>query len=190
MRLGFILLGVWLVTQFHWLLYIMGVFLVLTGLKICVAPAREKELSESLIMKVVKRFFRMTHELHGNHFFIRKNALLYATPLFVTLIFVEISDIIFAIDSIPAIFAITMDPFIVWTSNIFAILGLRAMYFLLSGMVKRFSMLKYGIALILIFVGAKMVMEPWLPLTPGFSLGAIAIILLFFTVLSMMRRTR
>src|SRR3990167_5451629 len=156
MRLAVILAGIWLITKFHWLLYVMGAFLVFTGIKIIFSDEDEKDLSETLILKVAKKLFRVTHEFSGEHFFIRKNKLLYATPIFSAMIFIEISDLIFAVDSIPAVFAITQDPFIVWTSNIFAILGLRALYFVLASMITRFHLLKYGIALILTFVGVKM----------------------------------
>lgn len=186
MRLLVILLGVWIVKQFHWVLYLMGIVLLLTGLKIIFMKEKEKDLAETWIIKMMKRVMRITHEFHDNHFFVRKNALLYATPLFLALVFVEFSDLVFAMDSIPAIFAITRDPFIVWSSNIFAILGLRALYFLLAGMVSRLEFLKYGIALILIFVGFKMVSEPWLPISIGLSLGMIVSILVIFSVISVM----
>lgn len=187
MRLGIIMLGVWLVTHFHWILYLMGAFLVLTGVRMCFADEIEKDLSKKMIMKIAKRFFRVTHQIENERFFVKKEHLWYATPLFIALIFIEVSDLIFAFDSIPAIFAITTDPFIVWTSNIFAILGLRALYFLLSGMVQQLHLLKYGIALILVFVGAKMLLEPWLQLSVGISLLVIVGILVLFSWLSVYR---
>ena len=188
MRLGLILLGVWLVTRFHWVLYLMGAFLVLTGLKMCLLKDTEKDLEQTWVMRVAKRLFRVTHEMVSEHFFIKKKHLWYATPLFIALIFVEVSDLIFALDSIPAIFAITTDPFIVWTSNIFAILGLRSLYFLLAGMLQQLHLLKYGIALILVFVGAKMLIEPWLHLSVGISLMVIIGLLLLFSWLSIASR--
>ncbi|RDI41512.1 TerC/Alx family metal homeostasis membrane protein [Aquicella lusitana] len=184
LRLLLILFGVWLVTNFHWVLYIMGAFLLLTGIKICFAKEEEKDLADTAIFKLLKRFFRLTSKIHSHHFFIRIDRLLYATPLFVALVFVEISDLVFAFDSIPAIFAITTDPFIVWSSNIFAILGLRALYFLLAGMVHKFHMLKYGVALLLIFVGTKMLIEPWIHISVLLSLSVILGVLVFFTGLS------
>lgn len=184
MRLLVILAGTALVNKFHWLLYVMGVVLMLTGIKIFFSTEQEKDLSDTLAIKLLKRFTRITTEFKENDFFIRKNGLLYATPLFVALFFIEFSDLVFALDSIPAIFAITTDPFIVWTSNIFAILGLRALYFLLSGMISKFRLLKYGIALILIFVGIKMVIEPWVHVPVGMSLAIIASVLLSFAALS------
>lgn len=185
MRLGVILVGIWLISKFHWLLYVMGAFLVFTGIKIILMKEKERDLSETLVLKLAKKVFRVTHEHAGHHFFVVKNKLLYATPLLIALIFVEVSDLVFAIDSIPAVFAITRDPFIVWTSNIFAILGLRAIYFLLAKMVEQLSLLKYGIALILVFVGVKMVTEPWIHIPAGASLCVIIFIILIFSVISM-----
>lgn len=201
-RLLLILVGTWLVAHFHWLLYVMGVFLLLTGIKMFFVANKKNDLYASRTYQWLKRWLRVTDELDGQNFFVRKfppdtdvqkegkkvtikKPLLYATPLFIVLIFIEISDLIFAFDSIPAIFAITTDPFIVWTSNIFAILGLRALYFLLSGMVARFHLLKYGIALVLIFVGLKMVIAPWVSISVELSLGMIALILILFTWLSL-----
>ncbi|OGT63483.1 MAG: hypothetical protein A3E85_04495 [Gammaproteobacteria bacterium RIFCSPHIGHO2_12_FULL_45_12] len=184
MRLVMILLGVWLVSQFHWLLYLMGAFLVVTGIKMCFLQDRHPDLADSLTIRCLKRIVRITNKLHEQHFFIRQDFRLYATPLFVVLVLVEISDLIFATDSIPAIFAITRDPFIIWSSNIFAILGLRALYFLLAKMVHRFELLKYGIALILVFIGGKMMLEPWLVIPVMLVLGVIAGILAFFVSLS------
>lgn len=185
MRLGLIMIGTWLIIKFHWIIYLMGAFLLLTGIKMCFAHEKEKDLADTLVIKIIGKCIRLTSEIHGNHFFIIKNGLRYATPIFIALIFIEISDLIFAFDSIPAIFAITTDPFIVWSSNIFAILGLRALYFLLAGLIERFQLLKYGIALILVFVGSKMLVEPWIHITVSFSLSVVISILLLFTLLSM-----
>lgn len=184
MRLGVICVGTWLVVQFHWLLYVMGIFLFFTGLKIMLVNEKEKDLAETLIIRLVKKCFRVTTEFHQEHFFIREKGAWVATPLFLALIFIEISDLIFAFDSIPAIFAITQDPFIVWASNIFAILGLRTLYFVLAHMIHRFHLLKYGIALILVFVGMKMMIEPWIALPVMVSLLVIATIITVFTCLS------
>src|SRR3990167_3376384 len=184
LRLLLILFGVWLISQFHWILYLMGIFLFFTGIKMFFVEEREKDLADTWIIKLIKRFIRVTTDIQGQHFFISKNKLLYATPLFLGLIFIEISDIVFAFDSIPAIFAITPHPFIVWPSNIFAILGLRALYFLLAGMAYRLHMLKHGIALVLIFVGTKMLIAPWVEVSVLWSLSIIISILLVFTILS------
>ena len=189
MRLGIILAGLWLIAKFHWLLYLMGAFLCFTGLKIMLMQEKEKDLSETLILKILRKMFRVTHAQANENFFIRKNNLLYATPLFITLIFIEISDLIFAVDSIPAVFAITREPFIVWSSNIFAILGLRAVYFLLAVMVEQLALLKYGIALILIGVGVKMLIEPWLAVSAIVTLGFIIVTLTTFSLISI-RLTR
>jgi tellurite resistance protein TerC len=190
LRLIFILMGTWLVEHFHWILYLMGIFLLLTGIKMFFAQGKEQDLAETRFMKWMKRFFRVTSEIKDKRFFVRKDKLLYVTPLFIALIFIEISDVVFALDSIPAIFAITTDPFIVWSSNIFAILGLRAMYFLLAGMMTRFHLLKYGIALILVFVGSKMVIAPWLTISAVLSLCIIVGILVLFSILGVLTRTR
>jgi tellurite resistance protein TerC len=143
--------------QYHWVIYLFGGFLILTGIKMMVAPEKELKPEKNLLIRVFKRMMPVTHEMHGQKFFIRGRGMIYATPLFITLLFVEMTDIIFAVDSVPAIFALTREPLIVFTSNIFAILGLRAMYFLLAGAVDKFHMLKYGLAVVLIFVGLKMV---------------------------------
>lgn len=184
MRLVIIVCGIWLISRFHWLLYLMGAFLLFTGLKIIFAKEEEKDFSEAVVFKLCQRFFRITHEFSGEHFFVRKQNLLYATPLFIALVLVEFSDLIFASDSIPAVLAITREPFIVWSSNIFAILGLRAMYFLLARMVHDLALLKYGIALILVYIGAKMLVEPWFDISATTSLCIITLILVVFSILS------
>lgn len=185
MRLVIILSGIWLINQFHWILYVMGAVLLLTGAKMMLMKEKQKDLSETLIIRQAKKIFRVTHEYANEHFFVRKNDLLYATPLLLALIMIEFSDLVFAIDSIPAVFSITRDPFIVWTSNIFAILGLRAMYFLLARMVEQLALLKYGISLILMCAGLKMLVEPWIEVPVGLSLSVIASIILIFTFLSL-----
>lgn len=187
LRLLVILLFTWLVMEFHWLLLVMGGFLVVTGLKMALMKEKEKDLTETLTIRIFKKIFRLTPDFDGDHFFTRKNGLLYATPLFLTLIFIELSDVVFAFDSIPAIFSITRDPFIVWSSNIFAILGLRALYFLLARMADRFHLLKYGIAIILMYVGVKLMIAPWWHIEVLHSLGVIAFVLTTFVALSLWR---
>jgi len=155
-RAIFIVLGSALL-QYHWVIWLFGGFLILTGVKMMFAPDRKIEPDKNPLIRLFRRFVPVTGELHGQRFFVRSKGVLHATPLFLALLFIEISDIIFAVDSVPAIFALTREPMIVFTSNVFAILGLRAMYFLLAGAVERFSLLKYGLALVLIFVGLKMV---------------------------------
>lgn len=143
--------------QYHWVIYLFGGFLIVTGIKMMFVPDKEIHPEKNLVIRIFKRMVPVTHELHGKKFFVRGKGMVYATPLFITLLFVEMTDIIFAVDSVPAIFALTREPLIVFTSNIFAILGLRAMYFMLAGAVDKFYMLKYGLAVVLVFVGLKMV---------------------------------
>lgn len=155
-RAIFIALGSQLM-QYHWIVIIFGLFLIITGVKMIFAPEKGVEPDKNLLIRLFRRFVPITPELHGQRFFVRPNGVLHATPLFVALLFLEATDVIFAVDSVPAIFALTSEPLIVFTSNIFAILGLRAMYFMLAGAIDRFYMLKYGLAVVLIFVGLKMV---------------------------------
>ncbi|HYG09876.1 MAG TPA: TerC family protein [Pyrinomonadaceae bacterium] len=175
-RAIFIALGSALM-QYHWVVVLFGVFLILTGLKMMFAGEKPVEPEKNLLIRLLRRLVPVTHEPHGQHFFVRLAGRLHATPLFVALLFLEATDVIFAVDSVPAIFALTSEPLIVFTSNIFAILGLRALYFMLAGAVDKFHLLKYGLAAVLVFVGLKMV---WLndlfggkfPIT--LSLGIIA----------------
>lgn len=143
--------------QYHWIVFAFGAFLIFTGIKMMVTPEKGVEPDKNLLIRVFRRFVPVTNELHGQRFFVRLLGRLHATPLFVALLFLEATDIIFAVDSVPAIFALTNEPLIVFTSNIFAILGLRALYFMLAGAIDKFYMLKYGLAVVLIFVGLKMV---------------------------------
>ncbi|MBA0198587.1 TerC family protein [Pectobacterium brasiliense] len=169
--------GSWLVTQFQWLLYVFGAFLLFTGLKMALAKEDGGAIGDKPLVRWLRSRLRMTDSIENEKFFVRRNGILYATPLFLVLIMVEISDVIFAVDSIPAIFAVTTDPFIVLTSNLFAILGLRAMYFLLAGVAERFSLLKYGLAVILIFIGTKMMLIDIFHIPVAISLGVVASIL-------------
>lgn len=155
-RAFFIAIGS-LLMQYKWIVITFGVFLIITGIKMFIAPKKDIDPSKNIIIKILKRFLPITTEIEGDKFFTRKDGVLFATPLFLALVFVEISDIIFAVDSVPAIFALTKEPLIVFTSNVFAILGLRALYFLLAGVYHKFHMLKYGLGIVLIFVGLKMV---------------------------------
>ncbi len=167
--------------KYHWLIIFFGVLLIVTGIKMFFAGTKQDDLGNNLLIRVLKKVFRIHPKVEGQKFFLRKDGLLYVTPLFLALIFLELSDIIFAVDSVPAIFAITKEPLIVFTSNIFAILGLRSMYFMLAGVMDRFSYIKYGLASVLIFVGAKMAFLNELfggkfPIT--WSLGIIAFLIL------------
>ena len=156
LRLIFIVLGVSIINRFHWMLYVFGIILIISGIKMFTNSEKIKDFKESFLFRAIKRIIPITENLQGEKFFILKNKRLYATPLFAILVVIEGSDIIFAMDSIPAIFSITRDLFIVYTSNIFAILGLRNMYFLLERLQSSFSLVKYGVALILIFTGVKL----------------------------------
>ncbi|MFW3571281.1 TerC family protein [Kosakonia cowanii] len=177
LRTIMIFTGSWLITQFSWLLYVFGAFLLFTGVKMALAKEDEKGIGDKPVVRWLRSHLRMTDSIESEHFFVRKNGLLYATPLLLVLILVELSDVIFAVDSIPAIFAVTTDPFIVLTSNLFAILGLRAMYFLLAGVAERFSMLKYGLSVILVFIGIKMLIVDFFHIPIAISLGVVGGIL-------------
>ncbi|HGJ5881965.1 TerC family protein [Arsenophonus sp.] len=177
LRTIMIFTGSWLVSQFHWVLYLFGIFLLFTGIKMFFVKENDQSIDKKPLVKWVGSHLRMTDTLHGERFFIRQQGILFATPLIMVLILVEISDIIFAVDSIPAIFAVTTDPFIVLTSNLFAILGLRAMYFVLSGIAEKFSMLKYGLSIILIFIGIKMLLMDIFHIPTAVSLSIVAAIL-------------
>ena len=186
LRLIMILSGTWLVSQFQWVLYVFGIFLIFTGIKMLIPMKEEENLDNNPMLKFMRKHMRVTNKFHEERFFIRQNAFWYATPLFLVLMLIEFSDLVFALDSIPAIFAITTDPFIVFTSNIFAILGLRALYFLLSDMALRFHLLKYGIALVLIFIGIKMILAYWMHLSILLALGVVAAILTTTIILSLL----
>jgi tellurite resistance protein TerC len=177
MRVGFILAGAALLTAFHWIEYVFGAFLVYTGIKILFQKETEVHPDKNFVLKLVRRFLPVTKEYHDSRFFIRQAAKLYATPLLLVLLVVETTDVVFAVDSIPAIFGITHDPFIVFTSNIFAILGLRSLFFLLAGMMDRFHYLPVGLGLVLAFVGVKMVVADIYPLQISWSLGVVAVLL-------------
>lgn len=189
MRTGMVFAGSWLISQFHWILYIFGAFLLITGAKMLWIADKEPDLNNNFLLRWIRGHFSITEQLHGEKFFVYQNGIRYLTPLLVVLILVEISDLIFAVDSIPAIFAVTTDPFIVLTSNIFAIMGLRAMYFLLADFADRFVFLKYGLAVILIFIGIKMLLLDVIKIPIGYSLGIVAIILISSIVLSLLHRS-
>lgn len=156
LRLIFILLGINIVNRLHWVLYIFGIILIFSGIKMVVGHEKESNHKDSKLIKVLSKVIPVTDTLEGERFFVRKNNILHATPLFALVILIEFSDILFAIDSIPAIFSITTDAFIVYTSNIFAILGLRSLYFVLGALQEKFQYVKFGVALILMFTGVKL----------------------------------
>jgi tellurite resistance protein TerC len=177
MRAAFIVLGAALLQRFHFTIYVFGGLLAVTGIKLLLQKEQEIHPERNIAVRLFKKILPVTHELHGHHFTVVKDGKRLATPLLLALVAVEVSDVIFAVDSIPAIFAVTTDPFIVFTSNIFAILGLRSMYFLLAGIITKFHYLKVGLSVVLIFVGAKMLLMDVYKLPIVVSLGAIAGIL-------------
>jgi tellurite resistance protein TerC len=177
MRGLFILVGAALLARFEWIIYLFGALLVITGVRMAVKQDEEFDGEQNPVVKFVRRFLPVTHVYHGKHFFITENGRRYATPLLLVLVLVEATDLIFAIDSIPAIFGITRDPFIVFTSNIFAVMGLRSLFFLLASVVTKFHLLKYGLAVILTFVGAKMLLEHWIHIPIMLSLGIVVAVL-------------
>lgn len=177
MRAVMILAGAWIVREFNWVLYIFGAFLVVTGIRMLVSAEKEPDLNNNPVLKFARRHLRISSENHGEKFMVMKDGIRYFTPLFLVLILIEVSDLIFAVDSIPAIFAITTDPFIVFTSNIFAIMGLRALYFLLADVADRFHLLKFGLAFVLTFIGIKMLIMPWYHVPLAASLTIVAVLI-------------
>lgn len=184
LRTGMIFGGSWLIQHFEWILYIFGAFLVFTAIKMLLPEKDEDtDLNDNFFIRWLTRHLRLTKELRDESFFVREQGLLYATPLLLCLVVVELSDVVFAVDSIPAVFAVTTDPFIVLTSNIFAILGLRAMYFLLLGSADKLTLLNYGLAVIMAFIGGKMLLMEWVEVPVLLSLSVIASVL-FITVIA------
>ena len=177
LRAVMILAGAWVVREFSWVLYLFGAFLVVTGMRMLVMAEKEPDLEKNPVLKFARRHLRISDGYHGEKFSVMQNGVRYFTPLFLVLILIEASDLVFAVDSIPAIFAITTDPFIVFTSNIFAILGLRALYFLLADVADRFHLLKYGLAMVLTFIGAKMLIAPWYHVPVAASLAIVAVLI-------------
>ena len=185
LRAVMILVGAWLIVRFHWVLYLFGAFLVFTGIKMWWAAGQEPDLESNPALKWIRRHMRIAPDFDGEKFFTVVNGAKTATPLFLVILLIGIVDIVFAVDSIPAIFAITTDPFIVLTSNVFAILGLRAMYFLLAGLRERFHLLTYGLAIVLILIGGKMLLIDVYKIPVAWSLAATASVLAATMVLSL-----
>lgn len=185
LRVAMILLGAWLIAQFHWVLYVFGAFLLITGIKMFLFAEQEPDLAKNPLLKWLRSHVRITEGYHKDKFWIVDKGVRWFTPMFLVLVLIEFSDVIFAMDSIPAIFAVTSDPFIVFTSNIFAILGLRALYFLLADMADRFHLLKYGLAVVLMFVGSKMLIVDWFKIPVAVSLGVVVAVLGTSMLLSM-----
>lgn len=187
MRGIFIAAGAALLERFHWLIYVMGAFLIFTGIKLALQKETEIHPDRNPLVRLVSKIFPVTKTYHGESFFVRVNGALTATPLLIVLLIVESTDVVFAVDSIPAIFAVTRDPFIVYTSNVFAILGLRSLYFLLAGALDKFHYLKPALAVILSFVGLKMLVSTFVKIPVGVSLGVIATLLIVAVIASLVR---
>ena len=178
MRGTLIGLGAYLISQFHWILYIFGAFLVFTGIRMALQQEDDEiDIEKNRIVRGMRKLVPITSRYHGEHFFIRRLGYFVATPLLLVLVIVETTDLVFALDSIPAIFAVTQDPFLVYTSNVFAILGLRSLYFLLANVMQDFRFLKAGLAVVLVFVGAKMLIADIYHMPIVMSLGVIAAVL-------------
>ncbi|MDX2170350.1 MAG: TerC family protein [Deltaproteobacteria bacterium] len=190
LRAAMILAGAALLARFHWLIYVFGAFLLLTGVKLLLQRGHSSALEDSLALRLVRRFLPTTTRFDGERFFTREAGRRVATPLFVALLLVEATDVVFAVDSIPAIFAVTRDPFIVFTSNIFAILGLRSLYFLLAGLVDMFRYLKVGLAAVLLFVGGKMLAIDVYKVDPLVSLAVVAAMLATAVIASWLANQR
>jgi len=187
MRAIFIAAGVTLIQKFHWLIYIFGGFLILTGIKMALEKEKEIHPERNPVLRLFRRFVPVTSDYEGDKFLVKREGRYFATPLFITLLIVETTDLIFAIDSIPAILAITLDPFIVYTSNVFAILGLRSLYFALAGIMQLFHYLHYGLSAILVFVGVKMLLADIYKIPLGIALGVVAGFLLISVIVSIIR---
>jgi tellurite resistance protein TerC len=188
MRGVFIVLGAALLHRFHWMIFVFGGFLLYTGAKLLVRKEEEVDPEDNIALKLGRRYLRTTKEMHGDRFFVVENGVRYATPLLLVLLVVEFTDLLFAVDSVPAVLAISNDIFVVYTSNVMAILGLRALYFMLAGMMNRFHHLGTGLALILIFIGAKMVASPWIKVPSTMSLIVIFVLLSGAVTLSLVRK--
>lgn len=187
MRAIFIAAGITLIEKFHWMIYLFGGFLIITGIKMAFQKDKELHPEANPVLRLFRRFVPVTSEYHESRFWVIKDGKRWATPLFVVLLLVETTDVIFAVDSIPAILAVTRDPFIVYTSNVFAILGLRALYFALAGIMQLFHYLHYGLSLILVFVGTKMLISDIYKVPIGIALAVIAGILIVSVVASILR---
>jgi tellurite resistance protein TerC len=177
LRVVMILIGAWLIAKFHWVLYVFGLFLLVTGIKMLVFANQKPDLERNPALTFMRRHLDITPGFHGERFFVMQGGLRRVTPLFVVMVLIAITDLVFAVDSIPAIFAITEDPFIVMTSNVFAVLGLRALYFLLADLAERFHLLSYGLGVVLVFVGMKMLVVDFLKVPVFMSLGIVGAIL-------------
>ena len=190
LRAAMILVGAWLIKEFHWVLYLFGIFLLVTGIKMLIFANANSDLEKNPVLKWMRGHMNLTSDFDGEKFWVTRQGVRFYTPLFVVMILIGITDVVFAVDSIPAIFAITDDPFIVMTSNIFAILGLRAMYFLLADLKDRFHLLTYGLGVILVFVGTKMLIVDWVKIPVGVSLAVVGVILLVSVIVSLLTKPK
>jgi len=190
MRGIMIVAGAALVERYEWIMYVFGAFIIYAGLHMLLARRAESHPENNFLVRYLSKHLPLTRGYRGERFFVREEGKRYVTPLFLVLLVVEITDVTFAVDSIPAIFGITRDPFIVFTSNVFAILGLRALYFLLAGVLDKFAYLKIALALVLIFIGGKMVVEPWLHVSVGVSLGVVMGTLAIAVIASLLLKPR
>jgi tellurite resistance protein TerC len=190
MRAVFIAAGVTLMQRFHWVIYVFGAVLIVSGLKMAFDKDQEVHPERNPVLKLFRRLMPVTAEYHGDRFFVKQEKLLLATPLFIVLLMLETTDLVFAVDSVPAVLAITTDPFIVYTSNVFAILGLRSMFFALAGVMKLFAYLHYGLAAVLVFVGAKMLMAGFFKIPTLTSLLVIVGLLAIAVAASLLHSTR
>jgi tellurite resistance protein TerC len=186
LRAVLILLGAALVAEFHWILYLFGLFLFGTGLKMLLAANPEPDLERNPVLGWMRRHLRLTRDFRGDALSVQEDGKRWYTPMFVVLVLIAVTDVIFAVDSIPAIFAVTLDPFIVLSSNVFAVLGLRALFFLLAGMADRFHLLAHGLAAVLLFIGAKMLLAGALKIPIGIALGIVALLIITSIVASLL----
>lgn len=187
MRAAFIAAGVTLIGKFHWIIYLFGVLLIISGIKMISKKNEEIHPEKNPVLRLFRRFVPITPHYQEEKFLVKQGGWYWATPLFVVLLVIETTDVIFAVDSVPAVLAISLDPFIVYSSNIFAILGLRALYFALAGVMEMFDYLDYGLSLILVFVGAKMLLADFYEIPVGLALGVIAAILVVSIIISIVR---
>jgi tellurite resistance protein TerC len=185
MRFFFILAGVGLLNRFHWIVYVFGAILIYSGIRLLRQHGAEVHPEKNPLLRAFRKMFRVTENFEGDKFFVKRDAMTWATPLALVLIVVETTDVLFAVDSIPAVLAVTREPFIVYTSNVFAILGLRSLFFVLSGMMETFHLLHYGLSVILIFIGAKMISAKWYEMPTPVALVVVAAVLLASVVLSL-----
>jgi tellurite resistance protein TerC len=190
MRVIFIFAGIELIHKFHWLIYLFGGFLVFTGIRMAAGEDKPMQPDKNPLVKFIRRLFPVTESFEGDNFFIKRNSRFWATPLFIVVILIESTDLIFAVDSIPAIISISDDPYIVYTSNVFAILGLRSLYFALAGIEKYFVYLKYGLATILVFVGLKMCTADFIKIPVEISLIVISFLLAVSMIASVLIKKR